>query len=468
MKLLSFIHILLILLIFTSPSFAEESSQQIPEQIPLQTQSVSFNNIINLPKISSSLSMEDAVNISLENNLNILIAESDNDVKTAYLKLAKAQRYPTLLLGSLTFVRAGNSLSYMTPEMMMNMGNSRVFQDFNLSLKLPLFTGGKITSDIKGFRNALEASDAVTKQTMADTSYQIRNEYLKTLLSIETIKVIEEEIKLQQELLSFAELKYKSGKTTMADPLRVKSRISELRQQLNDENINLNDLYFEIKALLVVDMDSNISLKDDLSSNILILPERNSINKFIEKYNPRIMEAKKLVLEKEALVRSSKSGYFPQINGLVSGNVRIPDDTSAMGMGSGMVGFLSASLPVFDKSRSAKIAIAKSELIKAQQMLKAVQVNVIKEIAQLYSEYDISKQNIELAEDTIKSAEEDLRILKSRYEVGRSILVEVEDASILLQKAKLDKLKAIYNNKLNQAKLLKGTGLISPEELVEK
>ena len=127
-----------------------------------------------LPALDSALTMEEAVNLGLENNLNIQVAGAETEERRALLKAAKCRRWPVLSVGSLTFLRGGNNLTLMTPDIMMNTVDSTLFQDLNATGRIPLFTGGLIRGNIRAARFNLAEAQATLRQTAVEMSYQVR------------------------------------------------------------------------------------------------------------------------------------------------------------------------------------------------------------------------------------------------------------------------------------------------------
>ncbi|MGG2368004.1 TolC family protein, partial [Salmonella enterica] len=70
-------------------------------------------------------------------------------------------------------------------------------------------------------------------------------------------------------------------------------------------------------------------------------------------------------------------------------------------MGNGVVGWVSASLPVFDRNRDTEAAKAQAVFTKARQTLKVVELDIARQIAQAWNELDFARQNAQLAEASV-------------------------------------------------------------------
>lgn len=436
----------------SAPAYPEDVQQDVTFEVPLE------NIIPGLVVINKNLTLDEAVDIGTNNSLTLKLADAEVEIKKASLKEAKARLWPTLSIGSLTFLRAGNSQTFMNPEMMMTTGSETFFQDFNATAKMPVFTGGKLIGSIKASRYALESAKSGFDQNRADTAYQIRLNYLSCLLSKEKLRVYQSQIDTLELLLKNTEKQYQLGKVVKADVYKIKTEIADTKQTYNQEEIAFNNSLLELKTSMGVDLFSNIELSDSLTYSKWAGAGLNDLFKEIISYHPKILEAEKAVREAETNVRISKSNYFPQAYAQISGNLRLPSDPPMMG--SGAVGMLSVALPVLDFSREAEISKAKANLTKAKTTLDIIKLDIAKQISQIWYELEVLEKNIFLAQNSINQAHEDLRISQRRYDVGRSIFLEVQEALKETKQAELNNAQAVYGYESAKAKLLQILGRV--------
>jgi outer membrane protein TolC len=416
------------------------------------------------PVLNQTVSMDEAVGIGLKNNIGIQVAGAESDIRRALLGQAQAKRWPVLSVGSNTFLHSRNNQTFMTPEMMMNTGESTFFEDLNASARMPLFTGGRITAGIKASRFSLEGAQAGTRQASVETAYQIRQAYLQALLSKSEHLVHQQHITVQQEMLKNAETRYQVGRGLKADVLRIQTEMADARRMLNEEHNQLNNALFDLKAAMGIDLGSEVTISDALSFTPWSGPQLPELVKAAVSNHPKVLQDQAAVKEAQAQVRMSRAAYLPQVYGQVGGNLRFRDDPPMMG--NGVVGWVSASLPVLDKNRSADIAQALARLKKAQAEIKADELEIGKSVAQAWTDLQFAQENLGLADAAIMQAQEDFRLIRKRADVGRAIQVEVQDAALALREAGLNRAKAIYAYELAKAKLLEALGKVDESDVV--
>ena len=79
-------------------------------------------------------------------------------------------------------------------------------------------------------------------------------------------------------------------------------------------------------------------------------------------------------------------------------------------------------------------------------------------MSQAWIDLDIARRNVQLAKDEVTSAEEDQRLIHTRYQVGKSIALEDFDATVKMFQARLTLLEAVYKYRLAQARLTFASG----------
>ena len=292
-----------------------------------------------------------------------------------------------------------------------------------------------------------------------ETVFLIKQAYLSAALAKIQHHIHQQHIKVEEELLRLVKAKYKHGKGLKSDILRVQAEVAEAHQHLNTHHNHLNNMIYELKGQIGIDIGSEVTLSDTLTPLPWNGPALKSLIDSVIEHHPQIKAAENKILERKAQLKIAKSQYLPQVTGQVSGNLRLPDNKDA-GFGNGVVGLLSTSLPLLDRERDHGVHAAKIKLLQAEKEARNVKLQLVKIIAQSWSELSFAESNVELSKAAIEDSEEQLRLMKKRFEVGRALNVEVQDAILTLLQSKLSNAQAIFNHELSKAKLKKAIGEI--------
>ena len=337
-------------------AFAESPDTHDMTSMPMEHVSLVLPKglLKGFPLIEEAMTMEEAVAMGLENNVGLKISQADSEISETLLLKAKAKRWPVIRVGSLTFLRGGNSQVLMTPESMMMMTNDTFFENFSASLATPLYTGGRLNAGVKKARFDMLSARSDVELTAVEMAYQVRAAYLQALLYKAEHLVHQEHIGVQQELLRIAQARYREGNGLKSDVLRVRTELANAQRMLNDEHALLNNTLFDLKATMGVDLASEITVTDSLAfSSWQGEPLSVLIQQTLKKH-PAIQSAEAEIEAARQNLRMVQAQYLPQVYGQVVGNLRIPQgDQNNLNLRNGVIGMIESVERKFNKPKPA-------------------------------------------------------------------------------------------------------------------
>jgi outer membrane protein TolC len=114
-------------------------------------------------------------------------------------------------------------------------------------------------------------------------------------------------------------------------------------------------------------------------------------------------------------------------------------------------------IPERIKETEALLRVGRAELANVEQ-------KIYQEVQAAWLNLAESEERLKLAAETIKAAQESLRLTAGRYLVGRSTILEQTDAELALSKARAEEIRARYDYELNVVRLLRAVGIARPED----
>jgi outer membrane protein TolC len=81
-------------------------------------------------------------------------------------------------------------------------------------------------------------------------------------------------------------------------------------------------------------------------------------------------------------------------------------------------------------------------------------------VRQAYLDLEISRESIAVAEEAVRSSQEDLRLAEERYKIGEGTILEVIDAQVNLTRSRTDQVAAIYDRRLAVSALRNAIGIM--------
>jgi outer membrane protein TolC len=236
-----------------------------------------------------------------------------------------------------------------------------------------------------------------------------------------------------QEALSFTDLTQKreaAREGAHADVVKAQLQQQQRQRDLSDATLAADRARLELAVLLFPDPRTLFST--EAAGSPPALPSREDVNRMASTNNPEIRSALAAVQAGNAEVTSARAAYLPDLGLNFSYGIdaaqfakRGPDDIRNLGYSIGAT----LDIPVWDWFSTQK-RIKQSELKRdaATVTATAAQRRVIAVLEETYAEAVATRNQLDLLELSVRTAEESLRLTKLRYSAGEASALEVVDA----------------------------------------
>ena len=447
-------------------SYPPTSSDEVQSANPIQLRIVKEAPSADLPEIGGSLSLSDAVQAGIKNNLTLKQSEelwigSKFLARAALAKFGPSASFNTLYstssLNQMLFFPSDTTIA--SPPM------QPIVKGTSLSLIFagtqPLFTGGRLLGGYRAARAQERQSLATYSESRINTALTVKESYWNAAWSEAKLRVAADYVKYRQWSSNNMKIRVQEGKAPRADFLREEAELAKARIQVNESYRDFNTALLNLKVALAVNLGSQLALKDSLE----YVETAGDVSTYLleaAKNRPEIARAVSKVTEMKARKLVAMSKYSPQVNayGLGSSISGSSPDGNSNGRVGGFIGVM-GGVTLFDSGsrlnelRAANAAVRQAEIAKQEANLKVAQ-----QVSQSWIDLDLAGRNVQLAKDEVTSAEEDQRLIHTRYQVGKSIALEDFDATVKMFQARLTLLEAIYKYRLAQARLTFASGNI--------
>lgn len=419
----------------------------------------------DLPSLDKPLSLDNAVKIALKNNLDFLSSKEEWS-GSKYLARAALGRFGPQASFSLFY--ANSSINQMlrpmdgvvTPAPMQPIirGNSlhALFAGYQ-----PIFTGGNILGGYKRARAIERQSLATYQSDRIKAALKVKESYWKAAWDLARLQVQEDYVKYRKWSVSLIKAKYKAGKVPRADLLREQAELAKAQQLVNEGYRDYNNSLLDLKVAMGVSVGSQLALEDKLVF-------KKVLNKYVQFLHeaklsrPEIMQADEKVKEAKAKYMISRSRYSPQLGvyGVATNATgRTPGVAESVNGRWGGTIAVQGAITLFDSGqRFNEFRAARAIVRKAQLERKNVHLNIAKEVSQAWIDLEVAERNVALANDEVVSAKEDERLFYRRYQVGKAIELDYFVSGVKYFEARLRLLKAVYNYRISEARLVWASG----------
>jgi outer membrane protein TolC len=427
---------------------------------------------INANAQESLLSKSEAINLALEQNFGIKVAENTVEIADNNQGILNTGFLPILSgAANASFAEDNNTIEF--PGQVDENGNPRPDVEINnaetkrygasLNLNYTLFDGLGRTYNYKRLKEQYQLTELQARETIQSTILQLLSIYFEVARLSENEFAQKEALEVSKDRIKRAQYSFEYGQNTQLDVLNAEVDVT------NDSIILLNtqQLLENTKRDLnvVLNQDMSIDYAVDTLINFIPMLEIQAMVDDVSLNNLAILQTERNLAINEYDIKVSKSGYLPVI-GLTGSYGWNLNQNPASAFFPGTINnnqnfTVAAGLTwnLFDggnttvQVRNAKILYENQELLKKQ-----VELEVERDIQNALETYKNRLAIYEIQEKAVITNQNNFERSREQYQLGRITSIEFRQAQINLLTAQTTKNLAKYDAKLAELQLLDLTG----------
>lgn len=429
-----------------------------------------FIVLVSLTQMSFSqerltLTLEKSVRIALTQNPYHLATEERVDAAYSRLREAASGFLPSLnAQGQHTLDEKSMELEFPSfipgePPQRVEIDFTRDYQ-FSMSLSLPIFTGGRLTSGFKQAKYNLESTKEAVRQSKYLTVFNTKRAFYGHLLAKEFVSVAEEAVRVAEENLENVKNMYEVGMASKMDLLRSEVRLTNMQPEVIAAKNNLRISELNLKTMLGMDFSQSVEIEGALSYEALEPDLEECITTALAQ-RPEVRQfdfQRKMAGES---LKFSRAGYLPTL--AVSGSYSFWADKLNFrkdNWSSFYTVNLVLNIPIFNGFKeSAQIAQSKAMIREIELNQKALQDAVEFEVRQAVLMLKEAKETLLSQEKNTEQAQESLRITQLNYSEGMATTLDVISAEAAYSQAQVNYSQALYNYVVAVAELDRAMGV---------
>ena len=429
---------------------------------PAGAQDASTISVISPPL---ELTLEKAIALGLEHNLDIDLAQERLEGLEALRRQAIGAAAPSLNLASIynrnfkkpSFFLAGQSITAGSDNSMRHA----------FSLQQYLFAGGSVSEGMKAARLGVEGGRAQVRAAREDVALAVKRFFYAVCLASETVSIQRDSLSLAEDHLRTIAERYQQGLDSDLALLRQKVEVANAQPALvaarNAHEISLTLL----KDTLGLDVDAPVRLQGGLEGPRVALAPYESLQAAALERNPDYQAARKQIEQSEAMVKVAEGGRWPIIS--LYADYQWYSETNHSWPGpneraASSVGGLRLNYPFFTGGQtSAKIAQARAQRDQARTALEKIARAIRVEVKREWLAVREALERAQSQESAISEARRALEATEVRYREGLASLLEQNDATLALQQTRLLYANALHDYRAALAALERAAGILVEE-----
>ncbi|MFI5131992.1 MAG: TolC family protein [Chitinophagales bacterium] len=419
-------------------------------------------SLVNSQKL---LPLEEAIATALQHNYDILLSKNDSAIAAIDFSYRNAVFIPRLNANAGTIWNNNNTkqtLSDGTERNRTGLKSNNI--NSQLALSWTLFDGLKMFITRDKLAQLVELGDLEIKNQVASTIATVINNYYNIVQQKQQLKSIEEQISINTERVKLAQNRLDIGVGIKPDLLQSKidlnvQKAAELLQQTL-----IAQLREDLNRAMGVPQFTVYEVVDSIPINEAIVLEETL--READKNNPELLLAKKNIDIAGYTLKERKAEQFPTLSfnsaynfNRTTNQAVINNFSTLFNQNRGFNFGLSATIPILNNFNTRRLIRQAQWNIDYQHIVYENQRSVTAlSVIKAYHAYELLKKALELEEENIIWANENLDIVFQTYRLNSATLLELKLAQNTQAESYRRLIAARYNTKVAETELLRLKG----------
>ncbi|MCJ8208206.1 TolC family protein [Mucilaginibacter sp. RS28] len=409
------------------------------------------------------LTLKNAIEIALQNNYNIKLAQNNNTIAKNNVTPGAAGMLPNVQ-GTFTSTNSiQNTVQTRADNTVNRISNAHnTGTAYAANMNWTIFDGFLMFANYDALKERRQLSDVLLKDTIQATVANVLSTYFDLVNQREQIKALQGAIAISKLQLGYANEKFKVGRASKLDVLNAQVNYNTDTANLITQKQQFKAAQIRLNQILVRDLQTNFNVADTI-----IVDDKVTLGDVLTKaqsQNPAILASQINQRLAEINIRQVRSTRYPQLSvngGYSTNNSRNPAgfarEQNSKGLNYGLV----ASINIFDgfnqwrRERNAKLQSSNAVLDYNQTKL-----DVEAQINTLYSSYLSGLDLVKLGESNVSIAQKNLQISLEKYRLGNITPLEIREAQRNYLLAQSQFFSAQYQSKIAEITLKQITASI--------
>ena len=410
--------------------------------------------------------LEEGIRLAMEKNERLLMAGKDREKAGQQVREARADGLPQLDF-SLNYNRNWMLPSLVFAGQTVKIGNNNNITG-TLSLRQPLYSGGKVRAALASARNFREYAGEVERGVRQQVVEQVATAYYDLLLAKRLVQVSQLALDLARTNLAQAQALKRAGRVSDYDLLRAEVQVSSLKADSIRVANGQKLAEMVYKDIIGLDLQQDIEVVEDFDEEAG--PPAGDLQKLVAVgmgRRPELRQLERRLQVQERVVQIEKAASRPSIDLVASGQAQFQSDKFDVAdrewrknWSSGVV----VQFPLFDGLRTrARVGQARSDLRRAELERDRLEREIRLEITRAWLDCQDALERQKAQEAAVSQAEKGLQVAESRYASGAGTQLEILDAQLTLVGARTEWATASRDRALGLTRLELAVGLLGEE-----
>lgn len=402
------------------------------------------------------LTVDDAVNIALKNNFDILVARNDADIAKVNNTPGNAGMLPGLQMsgsGTYELNNLHQGLSGGTENSYSSLSTSQLRAGTELSWTL--FDGGRMFVT-KNKLNEIEVlGELQFKDKVLQTIFNVISAYYDVVRQKQELNSINEVINYNSERVKIAQAGYNSGSLIRTDLLQAKIDLNVTLESAINQQYVIVTAKKTLNELLGQDAGHTFEVSDSIPLNYS--PDKNELQQKLYTSNTSVLSFQKQIDIARLNLKENNRLFLPELN--FNAGYFLSKTTNSAGsvlqnrsFGPQLGGTF--ILPIYSSGENKrKVNITRIQLQSAEYDLKTIKLKVNIDLQNAIDGFNIQRQLMQIEKENNELNRENIEISLQRLRLGQATSLELHQAQDSYAQSSARLINFEYNLKIAEIKL---------------
>ena len=402
--------------------------------------------------------LTDYISTAFKNNQDLKIATLNVKQTEQIVKQAFANQLPQLGFQGDVFRDFSGSDIRFGDILINDYSQSNFFLPLTMSYEVDIW--GENYLKTKAVKKQLEMVKQNERASYISLTSAVASEYFNLVKLDKLIKNQEELVKLQTEIVSLEDMKYKNGLCPVTELMNEKQLLTQLQEELN-VYIDKRLIVGRQLGVLTGEREKDLSLMPRSDYSIItLLPLPSSINAEVIQYRPDFMKAEEYIQKIGIDVKVAKRDFLPKftIYGQAGFSAYNLNNIFGAHTFKSLAGFM-PSIDLFTGgAKMARFRFKKLELEKAQQIYEKTILTSIQEVNDSLGGALTRELNYKESVKRYNLENDKFNLAQRKFDIGAKSNLEMMKDKEKLLVAEKDKVNSQVNYLLSTVNIYKAVG----------
>ena len=405
------------------------------------------------------LSLTEAVALAQRNLPAVIQARNQERSAAASRRAAKGALIPTLAISGTTGYAAGTTINPQGALVPQNSANPWSYSN-QLNMGVQLFDGGRRFSEIKRNSFVAEQANIAVLTSRYDAALQAKQQFYAALAARESEGAARAQLEQAEQQLRASIARLNAGVITKSDSLRSIIQVGNAQLAILTAQ---NDLRVANASLTRITGSEQLVTANPADTLYVPMPEITEAELLrVVPDAPAIQLSEATLSVAKAAKRTQRAAYLPTVNASFGYSFRATDSNLTPNKfvlpfrnnASNQNWGLSFTYPLFDgftrELNATNTAIAVEN---AEANLRDAKLAARADLSTQLRSLNNANARIQVQLQSIAAADEDLRVMQQRYQLGASTLLDLLTSQTQLNQARQSLIQARFDARVAKAQL---------------